>query len=249
MFGVLTRRSQRRLSSPRTIAFSVAAHVFILGGVALASASGPAEPTAPGVDTLLFPLDPPAPRDPTPPPPPVDEPEDPDAPAPTPGHFVQVQPPPTVPKGIAAADPLDRPLKDADVQGRGRPGDVRGTPPAFPVPPTGARTPGWREVFDPSMVESLPEMENRAEVDRLLRRQYPTVLLDAGVTGKVVLEMVVRADGSVEPGSVRVVTATHERFEEASIRVAEKMRFRPARIGDEAVAVRVTLPIDWSLDR
>ncbi len=246
MFGVLTRRSHRRLSSPRTIAFSVAAHVFVLGGVALASASGPVELAEEMPILDEFPVDPPP--DPTPPPP-VAQQEEQDDVAPVPGETVEVQAPPTVPVGITPPDLLDRPLRDADVQGPGKPGDVRGTPPAFPVPPTGVRTPVWREVFDPSMVESLPEMENRSEVDRLLRRQYPAVLLDAGVTGKVVLEMVVRADGSVEPGSVRVVSATHERFVEASVRVAEKMRFRPARIGDEAVAVRVTLPIDWSLDR
>jgi protein TonB len=86
-------------------------------------------------------------------------------------------------------------------------------------------------------------------VARLLDRNYPEALSAAGVSGQVLLELVVDENGRVRPGSVRVVSASHEEFTAATLRIAERMRFRPARVDDRPVAVKVTLPIDWKTAR
>ncbi|HEX8359039.1 MAG TPA: TonB family protein [Longimicrobium sp.] len=245
MFRVLTRKRKRGLSSTRTIALSVGVHLLL---VALVVAHSTATPVAP-VETVdrefVFPE-----SEPETPPPPPDEPEQPDTPPPpVPGETVEIPAPTTVPDGLPEVDPNEKPLTPADVTGDGRPGDYIGTPPPAPTPPTGsdappAPLPSFGDyVYE--TVEEKPVLDNARDVARLLDRNYPSALSEAGVTGQVMLELVVDENGRVRPGSIRVVSASHEEFTAATLRIAERMRFRPARVDDRPVAVKVTLPIDW----
>ncbi|MBD0320391.1 MAG: energy transducer TonB, partial [Gemmatimonadetes bacterium] len=170
-------------------------------------------------------------------------------PPPTPGETVQLPAPTTIPDGIPEPDPNAVPLSEADVTGRGRLGDVIGPPPATPTPPTGnpAADPGPPS-FDGYVyetVEEKPTLANGRDIARLLDRNYPRALAEQGVAGQVMLELIVDVNGRVRPGSVRVVSATDPQFSDASVRIAERLRFTPARVGDRAVPVMVTLPIDW----
>jgi protein TonB len=245
MFRVLTRKRKRRLSSPRTVALSVGAHLLLLIGVVVSSTAAPVETGHEIVGDLML-------VEPTPPPPaPIEEPQQPETPPPpTPGQTLETPSPATVPDGISEPDPSEQPVRVEDVTGVGPIGDVIGTPPAAPTPPTGNTepTPGPPSegyVYMSEMVEARPELANGGEVSRLFERFYPRMLADQGVAGRVMLELIVEANGRVRPGSVRVISATNDQFSSATMRIVERFRFRPARVGDQAVPVMVTIPIDW----
>lgn len=246
MFRVLTRKRKRRLSSPRIVALSVGAHLLLLVGAVASSTAAMVEPRPEErvVDEWDI-------AKPAPPPPAPAEPRQPDAPPPpTPGETVEMPSPTTVPPQIPDVDPNEEPLPAAHVTGIGPIGDVIGPRPAEPTPPTGNTegTPGpptGNYVYTSDMVEARPELANGGEVSRLFERFYPRVLADQGVAGRVMLELIVEADGRVRPGSVRVVSATNPQFSDATLRIVERFRFRPARVGEQAVPVMVTIPIDW----
>lgn len=248
MFRVFVRKRKRRLSTPRIVALSAGVHLLLLGAAVAVSTAAPA-PAAPDERItdewdIIEPKDPPPPPEPEQPRP-VDAP-----PPPTPGETVQLPAPTTIPDGIPEPDLDAVPLTPADVSGEGKLGDVIGPPPAAPAPPTGSTAPAdpGPPNFDGYVyetVEEKPTLSNGREVARLLDRNYPRSLAEQGVAGQVMLELIVDVNGRVRPGSVRVVSATDPQFSEASVRIAERLRFTPARVGDRAVPVMVTLPIDW----
>ncbi|HLL82029.1 MAG TPA: energy transducer TonB [Longimicrobium sp.] len=246
MFRVLTRKRKRRLSSPRIVALSVGAHLLLLLGAVAISTAAPVESRP--VEQVMDEWDI---AEPTPPPPAPVEPQQPETPPPpTPGQTLETPSPTTVPDRIPDVDPNEKPVRIEDVTGIGPVGDVIGPPPATPTPPTGNTepTPGPRTenyVYMSDMVEAKPELANGGEVSRLFERFYPRMLADQGVAGRVMLELIVEADGRVRPGSVRVVSATNPQFSDPTMRIVERFRFRPARVGDDAVPVMVTIPIDW----
>ncbi|HEX8830141.1 MAG TPA: energy transducer TonB [Longimicrobium sp.] len=248
MFRVLTRKRKRRLSSTRTVAVSVGVHLLLLGLVVAHSTAAPTTPVEQLQDEWVIP-DPPAPPAP-------DEPEQPDVPAqpdapppPVPGETVELPAPTTVPDGLPDVDPNEKPLTPAEVTGVGRPGDYIGTPPATPTPPNGSVVPPAPlptfEGYVYETVEEKPLLDNARDVARLLDRNYPEALSEAGIAGQVTLQLIVDENGRVRPGSVRVISASHEEFTAATLRIAERMRFRPARVEGRPVPVMVTLPIDW----
>ncbi|HEX8452571.1 MAG TPA: TonB family protein [Longimicrobium sp.] len=247
MFRVLTRKRKRRLSSPRIVALSVGAHLLLLVGVVASSTAAMVEtrPEEQVVDEWDI-------AKPAPPPPAPDEPQQPDTPPPpTPGETVELPAPTTVPTEIPQPKLDEQPLLAVHVTGDGAPGDVFGPRPAEPTPPTRQIEPTPNPpfqhdgVYTPEMVEETPRLANGSEVARLFERFYPRVLADQGVAGRVMLELIVDADGRVRPGSVRVVSATNPQFSDATLRIVERFRFRPAHVGDQAVPVMVTIPIDW----
>jgi periplasmic protein TonB len=251
MFTVLTRPRRHDAISPATLAVSLAGHLLVLGGVLHASGGTRAPAAEPRVIVdILWELGreppPPQPR-PAPPTPP-----DPDGILPAPGDRVELSAPHEVPEGIVPEEPGTEPV-DPAAYGDGRvTGDVVGTPPVEPMDPTGSTGAGDPETFEPvvplEMVERRPSLE-RSGLDRLLERHYPGLLRHARIGGRVLLELVVDADGGVRPGSARIVDATHAAFGEATLRVAGSFRFSPARVNGVPVAVRVTLPVRWEPPR
>ena len=76
---------------------------------------------------------------------------------------------------------------------------------------------------------------------------YPDVLRRAGVEGEALVSFVVDTTGRVEPGSFKVIRATHELFA-ASVRSAlARMRFIPAEIGDQKVRQLVQQPYSFAI--
>lgn len=100
-----------------------------------------------------------------------------------------------------------------------------------------------------SPVEAVPSMLNRSEVLRELNRRYPPLLREAGVTGQVVLRFRILADGTVDPYSIEIESATHPAFADPAALVAETLRFVPARVNGRPVATWVTLPLNFNLMR
>lgn len=85
----------------------------------------------------------------------------------------------------------------------------------------------------PREVDQLPTLNGD------LRPRYPDELRATPLTGKVVVEYVVNADGRVDAGSVRIVQSSHPAFSRAVIQALAKARFNPARIDRISVAVLV----------
>lgn len=125
-------------------------------------------------------------------------------------------------------------------------------PPAPDAAPDGGMPPrigdDEKRTFELSEVEEQPELINRDEVAAALSRNYPPLLRDAGVTGTVTIRMRIGRDGVVQPSSIQVESSTHDAFSDAAVRVAERLRFRPARYKGQPVPVRVTLPVTFQLE-
>ena len=75
---------------------------------------------------------------------------------------------------------------------------------------------------------------------------YPEALWDAGVEGETILEIHVSAAGRVD--SARVDRSSgHAEFDSAAVHGARDLRFEPAMRGDDSVAVRVLLPVQFHM--
>jgi protein TonB len=238
---------RRRVWSPGTIAASVAAHAFLLGGAAYATlhASPPTRETASIFDIGEPPAPPPPvkPQDPPPPPPAPDE------PAARAGQTVEIPAPTDVPTELPKVNPNEAPLHDYQVTGIGTTGTTY-DPNATTQAPTGPTTTAGEgpEVIAVEDLGEMPALANRNEVQRVLQRTYPSNLRDAGIAGEARLQFIINTDGTVDAASVQVVSSTQEAFGDAARRAVEKFRFRPATMMGEPVRVLITIPIRFTVN-
>jgi protein TonB len=77
--------------------------------------------------------------------------------------------------------------------------------------------------------------------------QYPVLLREAGVTGRVVVQFVIDTLGDVEPGSVRVLEKSHEAFADAARTGVLQARFTPAYFGERPVRQLSKWPVKFTL--
>jgi TonB family protein len=112
-----------------------------------------------------------------------------------------------------------------------------------------SRNPKVETELPGALTEAPPALLNASEVQRQLSRRYPGDLRDAGVTGEAVLRFRIRADGTVDPYSIEIASATLAPFGDQAALVAETMRFRPAELDGRPVAVWALLPIGFRLQR
>jgi periplasmic protein TonB len=80
------------------------------------------------------------------------------------------------------------------------------------------------------------------------RPRYPDQLRAAGVTGRVVVRLVVDTAGRVEPASIVVRESSHDLFANAVRAVLAGLRFAPAEAGGRKVRMLVDLPFEFRLD-
>lgn len=250
MFRPLTTRARRRPASPGTLVLSVAAHLLVFGGAALASMGEKAPPPGDEVVDIIWqappPVDPLPTVEPTPPPP--APPASTDDAVPTPGETIELVAPTEIPDGISDPDPALPSIEPSDVTGVGSIGDVIGDPPGVHVPPTGVREGGGGDgPVSAAVLEERPALRNAGEIEALLERVYPDRLRRAGVTGETRLQFVVGTDGRVEPESVVVVASSHPAFDEPAIRAVRRMRFTPASVMGRPVRVIIDLPVRWTI--
>lgn len=169
---------------------------------------------------------------PPPPPPPVDQPS-----APVSGFQVLTVPdivPATIPP------PGEVAFKAADFTGQGiQAGTSTGEKKEEQVVAIG-ETPS----FTPFTV--APQLQNRDEVARALEREYPSLLRDAGVGGKVDVWIRISEQGKVQ--NVQVHTSSGQpALDDAALKVAQVMQFTPAMNRDKQVPVWVSIPITFQV--
>ena len=94
--------------------------------------------------------------------------------------------------------------------------------------------------------ETQPVLLNRRDLPRLVNRAYPAELQMRKVPGSVDVRMKILPDGTVDSTSVVVESATDTQFGPAAVRVVRQLRFRPATLGGEPVAVWVSFPVAFA---
>jgi protein TonB len=91
-----------------------------------------------------------------------------------------------------------------------------------------------------------PVMQNGDQVARALAREYPQILKDAGVGGRVVVWIRLDEQGVVQ--DVQINTSSGQpALDEAAIRVGQVIRFSPAMNRDQQVPVWVSIPIQFQV--
>ena len=100
--------------------------------------------------------------------------------------------------------------------------------------------------YEARVLQRMPELENVAELPTLRSGLYPPALKDARIGGVVVFRFVVEPDGTVDPQSVKLVSASHRGFVEVTEQVIRAFRFRPGQYQERDVRVLVEMPVTWS---
>lgn len=90
--------------------------------------------------------------------------------------------------------------------------------------------------------EVAPRLRNEAEIRRMLEREYPPLLRDAGVGGVVVMWFYISNAGKVLQSQVHQ-SSGHESLDRLAQRLAPHYEFTPARNMDRNVAVWIQMPI------
>jgi protein TonB len=111
----------------------------------------------------------------------------------------------------------------------------------LPPPPTDVR-PDVARGGDFTPFTVAPRVLNAEEVVRAMRREYPSVLRDAGIGGTVKVLFSIDDDGRVLETSIEVGSG-YAALDEAALAVADVIRFSPAMNRDRRVAVRVAFPV------
>jgi TonB family protein len=117
----------------------------------------------------------------------------------------------------------------------------------LPPPPPARRATRAEIMLEPTFTPYTvkPELSNQAETRDALQRHYPPLLRDAGIGGTSVLWFLIDEEGAVVERSIAKASG-YEALDAAALRVAETMRFTPARNRDERVLVWVQIPITFS---
>jgi TonB family protein len=138
-------------------------------------------------------------------------------------------PPPEIPRAAAAPSRGGRSSSDGDVEKAG--GSKGGL---------GSGSSG--------RAYSESQVDRAVVATRPASPRYPDALRSVNVTGEVHVQYIVDAKGRVEPGSIKVLSATHKLFAEA-VRVALlSARYRPAEAGGQAVRQLVEQPFVFKLE-
>jgi protein TonB len=129
-----------------------------------------------------------------------------------------------------------RPLDDVVIGGPG----VSGTSPIGSGPPIGS----GGSVVDEMLVDRAPRLLGRA-----LEPSYPASLREAGVQGRVVVQLVVDTLGRAELADLQVIESPHPLFVDAVRTALARYRFSVGEAGGRKVRTRVQIPFEFTLTR
>jgi len=101
--------------------------------------------------------------------------------------------------------------------------------------------PTGNEVFMEAIVEEKPSVLSG------LQPQYPELLRQAGIQGRVMVQAIIDTTGRAEPPSVKVVSSPNPGFDQPAKNYVLKALFRPARVHGRAVRVLINIPIDFKI--
>lgn len=96
----------------------------------------------------------------------------------------------------------------------------------------------------PTPFTDPPVITNRGELFEALEAEYPAELRAAGVEGTALVYFFVNETGALESATIEL-TSGYEELDEAALRIAERIRFRPALDEDMRVSAWVQVPITF----
>ena len=99
---------------------------------------------------------------------------------------------------------------------------------------------GTGDIFDPGALDRAPLARFQAQP------HYPFEMKRSGITGEVLVEFIVDANGAVR--EARAVRSSQREFEGAAVQAVGKWTFRPGQKGGRNVATRMQVPIVFSLN-
>jgi TonB family protein len=143
--------------------------------------------------------------------------------------FQTVVAPDVIPTNIPPVN-LQEHFDPKDYSGTGVEGGV-----ATGIVPTG------NEVFMEAIVEEKPSVLSGPTL------QYPELLRQAGIQGRVLVQAIIDTLGRAEPNSVKILQSPNPGFDQAAKTYVLKALFRPARVHGRAVRVLINLPIDFRI--
>ena len=114
-------------------------------------------------------------------------------------------------------------------------------PRAVTIPTEGPRLrKGTSDIIDFTTLDRTPTAKFQA------RPQYPFEMRRGGISGEVLVEFIVEANGAVR--DARAVRSSQREFEDAAVQAVSKWKFRPGQKGGRDVATRMQVPIVFSLN-
>ncbi len=116
----------------------------------------------------------------------------------------------------------------------------------LPPPPSDASRIGDRPVFTPYTVR--PEIKDRQAAMRLVERNYPKLLQDAGVSGTVNVWVFIDRRGEVKNAEVQR-SSGNGALDAAALKSVQEFEFTPAINMDKTVPVWVAIPITFTVRR
>lgn len=97
------------------------------------------------------------------------------------------------------------------------------------------------QIFSLRQLDKIPARKSGAEI------QYPRVMFNRGIEGKVILSLFINEDGSVEPE--KVIFATNEIFAEAALNAVKNLIYEAPTMNNKPVRARFTLEIPFSIEK
>lgn len=115
---------------------------------------------------------------------------------------------------------------------------------ALPPPPDQAATTDISEAPQFVVHTQRPVLLNSEEVDETLKREYPSLLKDAGIGGTVIVHLFINEEGIAKNSLVKDGSG-HKGLDDAALKIALVARFSPAMNRDKKVALWVEMPITF----
>lgn len=163
-------------------------------------------------------------------------------------RIVEMLPPAVVPVGIEPPAPARlSPFAEADFGDAGWPdGDVSVAEILRErIGPTADQLADGEPVFTPFTLP--PELMNRDEIRRALLREYPLGLQNMGIGGQVLMWFLIDEAGHALKWELKKSSGFRS-LDRAALKVAKRMRFRPAQNYDHTVPVWVVMPIMFRVE-
>ena len=206
-------------------ATSLTLHAGLIALAVWSTQRPPLSPTEPREYTMIFSL---PDRTPVAPPPPT-------APVVPPGMWRMPAVPGVVPLTLPTLVPTPAPDWPS-----APPELIPGTPGLVAAPQS---PPPAEGLMDIRVVEDLPVLLSHPAP------RYPDILRQAGIEGRVTVEVVIDTAGRAERAGLRIVSSSHALFAPEAGAIVLGSRYRPARFGGRPVRVRILVPVAFSLRR
>jgi TonB family protein len=91
----------------------------------------------------------------------------------------------------------------------------------------------------------MRDVTKRPSPARAIPPSYPKELKAKGISGEVIVEVIVSENGEIT--NARVIKATNQQFADAAMAAVVKWKMHPGQLNGAPVKCRVQLPFDFSI--